>query len=587
MSEAINPMNFPTVIMGTQSSNSPRVLNRLGLWLLLCGWWSSPGLLAGTWSQLTHSAPGAVNLMLLLPDGTVMAADNDGIGNIGYKWYKLTPDIHGSYLQGTWTNLASMHYTRLYYSSAVLRDGRVFVAGGEYGTGTTNAEVYDPRLNVWTIVPVPFGLITTNNVLAAAGNNQSGFIDSSCFTLPDGRVLVVPASPAANGLTAIFDPSSNTFSQGPTYLYANAHEQCFVKLPDGSELTVGLGQHVLRYIPYLNPPLGQWKFDQMVPVALVSTQNEIGPSFLLPNGNAFCIGGNPYTAIYTPSGSTNQGNWTTGPAIPNGLGTADASGAMMVNGRILCAVGSYTNYNAPTWFYEYDYAANSFNTNIPAPGNPTPGSSDNVGSYQTAMLDLPDGTVLYSHEGSDLYIYSPDPAPLAAGKPVIQSITVNPDGSYHLAGTGLNGISQGAAYGDDLQMDSNYPLVRLNDGNGNIHYGRTFNWSSTGVQTGTNVVTTEFTVPVAGAAYTLEVVANGIASDPMFFYGPVWVDFDYSTNSPQLGTFAQPFSTLAQGTNAVAIGGTISLKPGHSPETMKIAKAMKLTAVGGIATVGR
>ena len=583
--------------MKTQPVLSSWVVHCLGLWLLLCGWWSSPVLLAGTWSQLTHSAPGAVNLMLLLPDGTVMAADNDGIGNIGYKWYKLTPDIHGSYLQGTWTNLASMHYTRLYYSSAVLRDGRVFVAGGEYGTGTTNAEVYDPKLNIWTVVPIPFGLIATNNVVGSDGSNEEGFIDSSCFTLPDGRVLILPVSGALNGgidgQTVIFDPSSNTISQGPNNPFSpTTDEQSFVKLPDGSELTCGSGtpEKSERYIPYLDPPQGKWIADGTVPVQLFSSLapfGEIGPEFLLPNGNAFAIGGNPYTAIYTPSGSTNQGNWTTGPAIPNGLGTADASGAMMVNGKILCAVGSHTNYSAPTWFYEYDYAANSFNTNIPAPGNPTPGSSDKVATYQTAMLDLPDGTVLYSHEGSDLYLYSPDPAPLAAGKPVIQSITMNPDGSYHLAGTGLNGISQGAAYGDDLQMDSNYPLVRLNDGNGNIHYGRTFNWSSTGVQTGTNVVTTEFTVPVAGAAYTLEVVANGIASDPVFFYGPVWVDFNYSTNSPQLGTFGQPFSTLAQGTNAVAIGGTISLKPGHSPETTKIAKAMKLTAVGGIATIGR
>ena len=62
------------------------------------------------------------------------------------------------------------------------------------------------------------------------------------------------------------------------------------------------------------------------------------------------------------------------------------------------------------------------------------------------------------------------------------------DGSFHLTGTLLNGISQGAAYGDDAQMDSNYPLVRAADGTGNVYYLRTFNWSSTGVQTGNTVV---------------------------------------------------------------------------------------------------
>src|ERR1035438_10099120 len=95
------------------------------------------------------------------------------------------------------------------------------------------------------------------------------------------------------------------------------------------------------------------------------------------------------------------------------------------------------------------------------------------------MLDLPDGTVLYSHFGSDLYVYTPDLTPLAAGKPVINNIAANGDGSFTLTGTGLNGISAGAAYGDDAQMDSDYPLVRFTDGSGKVHYGRTFNWSST------------------------------------------------------------------------------------------------------------
>ncbi|MCB9896534.1 MAG: hypothetical protein H6825_00895 [Planctomycetes bacterium] len=71
-----------------------------------------------------------MNLFLLLGDGTVMAAQNNG-STIGNAWYKLTPDASGSYVNGTWSTLASAHDTRLYYLSQVLTDGRVFVAGGE------------------------------------------------------------------------------------------------------------------------------------------------------------------------------------------------------------------------------------------------------------------------------------------------------------------------------------------------------------------------------------------------------------------------------------------------------------------------
>src|SRR5262245_31653025 len=84
----------------------------------------------------------------------------------------------------------------------------------------------------------------------------------------------------------------------------------------------------------------------------------------------------------------------------------------------------------------------------------------------------------------------------------------------------LNGISAGAAYGDDAQMDSNYPLVRMtNNSSGYVYYARTFNWNSTGVMTGTNIVTTEFVAPtnLPVGTYSLVAVANGIASDPVPF----------------------------------------------------------------------
>ena len=209
------------------------------------------------------------------------------------------------------------------------------------------------------------------------------------------------------------------------------------------------------------------------------------------------------------------------------------------------------------------------------------------------MLDLPDGTVLYNDSGA-LYIYTPDSSspPVSAGKPTVSSFSWNADGSLHLTGKVFNGISQGASYGDDEQMDSNYPLARFTDGTNNVTYGRTYNWSSTGVQTGSKIVTTECILPgnvlTNGlAAYSMQVVANGNASDAVTIYGPVWVDFNYSKSSPQSGTYANPYSTLGQGVTNVIAGGTISIKPGVSSETLFIKKAMTINAIGGMATVGK
>src|ERR1039458_4599356 len=130
-----------------------------GLWLLLAVVLVLvPGRTnaGGTWVPLTNQAPDNIDNLLLLSDGTVMVASGEpGAGGIGNAWYRLTPDANGSYLNGTWSTLAPMHYDRVYYSSQVLRDGRVLVAGGEYGTGTNSAEVYDPLANTWTVTPPP------------------------------------------------------------------------------------------------------------------------------------------------------------------------------------------------------------------------------------------------------------------------------------------------------------------------------------------------------------------------------------------------------------------------------------------------
>jgi len=532
--------------------------------------------------------------MLLLSDGTVMAQQAASGTNFTSGWFKLTPDNKGSYVKGVWTSRAPMNYTRLFYSSVVLRDGRVFVAGAEYGTGWNTAEVYSPASDTWTIIPVPAGLVTQNNTVAPIiAVNSAGFMDSGCVLLPDGKVLISPVNPGTPGGTVIFDPVSNTCSNGPALVNfnPNSDEQSWVKLPDDSVLTFDSSLRSQRYIPYLN----RWIPDANLPVQLYDAFGaEIGAGFMLPNGRAFYLGANGNTVLYTPSGSTNVGTWTVGPTIPNSQAAPDAAAAMMVNGRILCAVSpvpsSPTNiFNIPTSFYEYDYSSGSIGAFVQV--DSPKGNFINAGqSFITRMLDLPDGTVLFADGGSQLYVYQPTTGPMPAGKPTISSITANGDGTYHLIGTGLNGISQGAAYGDDAQMDSNFPLVRVGDGSGNFFYLPTFYWSSTGVATGTNKVSTEFFAFQnlgAGSVYSLATIANGIASDPVTFYGAVWADFN-SVNPTQTGAYDLPYHTLGQAVTAVPATGFINIKTaGHTTETMTITKAMSISAVGGPATIGQ
>jgi hypothetical protein len=79
-------------------------------------------------------------------------------------------------------------------------------------------------------------------------------------------------------------------------------------------------------------------------------------------------------------------------------------------------------------------------------------------------------------------------------------------------------MSQGAAYGDDVQAATNYPLVRItNLRTGHVRYSRTHDHSSMAVASN-DLVTTYFDVPAGQepGLSELEVVANGIPSFPSF-----------------------------------------------------------------------
>ena len=73
---------------------------------------------------------------------------------------------------------------------------------------------------------------------------------------------------------------------------------------------------------------------------------------------------------------------------------------------------------------------------------------------------------------------------------------MNAGSTYTISGTQFNGLTQGAAYGDDWQSATNYPLVRItNTATGHVFYARTHDHSSMGVATGSTPVHTHFDVP--------------------------------------------------------------------------------------------
>ena len=266
----------------------------------------------------------------------------------------------------------------------------------------------------------------------------------------------------------------------------------------------------------------------------------------------------------------------------------DAPAATMMNGKILMITSptpsNGDNAPSPSSIYEYDYLSSSF-TPVPAPV----GLNTNGASQYFYFLDLPDGSILLSTLTANLFIYQPDGTQIAAGKPGITGVSLNGDGSLHISGTLFGGISEGSTYGDDAQINTDYPLVRFTDSSGNVRYGRTYGWTSTSKMTGSEVSTTECTLPAGGSLNdTIQVVVNGIASDPVpLTYaqnGITWVDFSFG--GTENGTFNNPWNSIAQGNFFSSSGGLIEVKAGSSSETLSLTKPVRIVSYGGTVHIG-
>src|SRR5947209_14833346 len=241
-----------------QRSEPMRILRILGVVVL--GLMISITIAAGqTWEPLTNQPTFNPGVMLLLTDGTVIMHSEPNCltcTTTDYSsWYKLTPDSNGSYVNGTWTQIASLPsgYAPLYFGSAVLPDGRVIVEGGEYNcaTGSCSAvwsnggAIYDPLRNKWTNVNPPAGWTTIGDAQSVVLANGT-YMQANCCTKE----------------TALFNASSLTWTATGAGKFDINDEEGWTLLPNGKVLTVDA--YVFQYdangtnSETYNPATGAW-----------------------------------------------------------------------------------------------------------------------------------------------------------------------------------------------------------------------------------------------------------------------------------------------------------------------------------------
>jgi len=456
---------------------------------------------AQSWQPLTHQPSFPAGALLLLTDGTVMVHHEDP--NDGYsEWYKLTPDSNGSYVNGTWSQLASLSsdYGPLFFASAVLADGRVIIEGGEQNFAqyvwTTKGAIYDPIADHWTTMLPPAGWNTIGDASSAVLFNKK-FLLANCCTRQQ----------------AILDPTTLTWTSTGTNKFDENDEEGWTLLPSGKVLTVDAYTDVNdpngTNSELYDPGSGSWSSAGSTVVQLWDSHGsyEVGPAVLRPDGTVFATGANGAGAGHTSIYHLSTGTWTPGPDFPGNLDIADGPAALLPDGNVLMATSPGIFLNGVE-FFEWD------GHNL----NPVPATPDSPvdSSWYGRMLVLPTGQVLYTDGSTDVEVYTPagSPYPGIAPSAILTSAVINRGSTIRLAGSRFNGASQTNAYGDDAQSATNYPIVRItNTSTGHVFYCRTHDHSTMAV--GYNGPTyTYVDIPAnmeSGGSY-LEVVVNGIAS---------------------------------------------------------------------------
>jgi hypothetical protein len=414
---------------------------------------------------------------ILLPGGNILVGDLNNADTFIYS-----PS----------TNSWAPSGTKVYPDSsdeegwAVQADGTVFNYDLFHSVATLGsyAELYHPATGTWSSISPSDG--SAAGFIPQLSSPAVGYELGPLLRLQDGRMIVFGATQH----TGIYTPSTTTWAAGPDIMGTI----------NGTPAPFGCDD-----APGAILPNGHVIFAADAGPAQFTSSGDI------TNGSNV-IQNIPSTAILLPGWSVR------GTGIPGGsvIRSVDSASQVHISANATATIAGDSItwggvFSHPTQLFDFNPVTNSIGALSPA----IPDTFLNNGpAFPTRMLTLPTGQVLFSDSSAQLWVFTPDGPPSPALRPVVNSVVYSGGGVFTLTGKQLSGQSAGAAYGDDDQMNSNYPIVRMMSMTGTTYYARTTNWSQVGVDGGTTPETVNFTLnpSITPGNYILIVSGAGISS---------------------------------------------------------------------------
>ena len=237
----------------------------------------------GTWVAAGRlNLPRTEGTLTLLQDGRVLAAGGGIEGAPG--WASTASAEVFDPKTGVWSIAAPMSVARARQTATLLPDGEVLVAGGATtfqgatGSVTATAEMYNPESNAWR---------------AAAPMSEPRYIHGAAL-LKDGRVLVAGGwrstsnSDPSRATAEIYDPTTNRWAATGLMTAARA-DFGLVALADGRVLAAGGGDPAYKVqagSELYDPLTGVWQAADNLPTPTMWPAIQA-----LPDGRVLVAGG--------------------------------------------------------------------------------------------------------------------------------------------------------------------------------------------------------------------------------------------------------------------------------------------------------
>jgi hypothetical protein len=395
------------------------------------GSWSDAGSLA------THRS---LYSTTLLPDGRVLLAGGwDEEGNDLSSVEVFDPAT------GAFVAAGDMLGARRSPAAALLRDGRVLVVGGYVGNSVlSSAEIFDP----------------TTGLSTATGSLRTERHDASALVLRDGRVVIAGGANLIGEplSTEIYDPATGSFAPGASATYG--HGGPGVALRDGRVLLTGAANEILDPQATTEVVTATPRSDRLfLLTGTPVTDRTAHAAIKLVDGRVLLVGGlaskgargQAYSAlgtaeIFDPRSGTFA---STGP-LPLPENSLGITGVPLADGRALLLVQKHRHRLGPEWaLLTYDPVTGRFTTE---------GSIESTNEAESAvrLVELQDGGLLIlgaplmppATPSADMYVYRVE-------RPQIQAANI---GVLPGCGTILEAV---AASGDRIAVLCRDPASKI------------------------------------------------------------------------------------------------------------------------------